>query len=215
MTKKVLLTGFDPFGGETVNPASEAVKQLGGMAIDEVVIVSEEIPTVFKKSMEELKRAISNHQPDIVICIGQAGGRTQITPERVAINIDDARITDNEGNQPIDKPIVEGGSPAYWTTLPIKRIVERMKENGIPAAISNTAGTFVCNHIFYGLMDYIHHTAPGIRGGFIHVPYIPEQTIDKQASSLGLDTIVKGLRIAAVTAAQYDTDVRTAEGATH
>jgi pyroglutamyl-peptidase len=170
---------------------------------------------LFKKSITKLEQAIKKHQPDIVICIGQAGGRLQITPERIAINIDDARIPDNEGHQPIDEPIVDGGTPAYWTTLPIKRVVARLRENGIPAAVSNTAGTFVCNHIFYGLMDYIHRAAPDIRGGFIHIPYLPEQTIDKQAPSLSLDTLVSGLRIASTTCAAYDTDIHSAEGATH
>ncbi|WP_258728556.1 pyroglutamyl-peptidase I [Bacillus atrophaeus] len=215
MKPKVLLTGFDPFGGETVNPAWEAVKQLNGEDAEHAVIVSEQVPTVFKKSLKILRQTIHKHQPDIVICVGQAGGRMQITPERVAINLDDARIPDNEGNQPIDEPISENGPAAYWTGLPIKRIVEHMKENGVPAAVSHTAGTFVCNHLFYGLMDEINKNAPRIKGGFIHIPYIPEQTINKQAPSLSLEMIVKALRIAAVTAAKYDTDIRSSGGSFH
>ncbi|MBJ7897570.1 pyroglutamyl-peptidase I [Bacillus atrophaeus] len=215
MKPKVLFTGFDPFGGETVNPAWEAVKQLNGEDAEHAVIVSEQVPTVFKKSLKILRQAIHKHQPDIVICVGQAGGRMQITPERVAINLDDARIPDNEGNQPIDEPISENGPAAYWTGLPIKRIVEHMKENGVPAAVSHTAGTFVCNHLFYGLMDEINKNAPRIKGGFIHIPYIPEQTINKQAPSLSLEMIVKALRIAAVTVAKYDTDIRSSGGSLH
>ncbi|MGZ9793537.1 pyroglutamyl-peptidase I [Bacillus atrophaeus] len=215
MKPKVLLTGFDPFGGETVNPAWEAVKQLNGEDAEHAVIVSEQVPTVFKKSLKILRQAIHKHQPDIVICVGQAGGRMQITPERVAINLDDARIPDNEGNQPIDEPISENGPAAYWTGLPIKRIVEHMKQNGVPAAVSHTAGTFVCNHLFYGLMDEINKNSPRIKGGFIHIPYISEQTLNKQAPSLSLEMIVKALRIAAATAAKYDTDIRSSGGSLH
>ncbi|MFD6439773.1 pyroglutamyl-peptidase I [Peribacillus sp. NPDC060186] len=215
MKQKVLLTGFEPFGGEKVNPSWEAVKQLHGEVIDDVTLVAEQIPTVFGKAVAVLEQLIQQHNPDIVICVGQAGGRLHITPERVAINMDDARIPDNQGNQPIDEPIADKGPVAYWSTIPIKRIVENMKESNIPASISHTAGTFVCNHIFYGLMDYITRTSSSIRGGFIHIPFIPEQTINKEAPSLSLETIVKGVKIAAVTAAKYESDIHTVGGTTH
>jgi pyroglutamyl-peptidase len=215
MEKKVLFTGFEPFGGESINPSWEAVKQLNGEIIEDVLMVADVIPTVYRKSIVALENLIEQHKPDIVICVGQAGGRLQITPERVAINLDDARIKDNDGNQPIDERISANGPAAYWTGLPIKRIVENMKRNDIPASVSYTAGTFVCNHIFYGLMDYINRNSSNIRGGFIHIPFIPEQTIDKQAPSLSLDTIVKSLRIAAFTAAHYDSDVHAVGGTTH
>lgn len=215
MKQKVLLTGFEPFGGEEVNPSWEAVKQLHGEVIDDVTLVAEQLPTVFGKSVAVLEQLIEQHNPDIVICVGQAGGRLHITPERVAINMDDARIPDNQGNQPIDEPIADKGPVAYWSTIPIKRIVENMKESNIPASISHTAGTFVCNHIFYGLMDYITRTSSSIRGGFIHIPFIPEQTINKEAPSLSLETIVKGVKIAAVTAAKYESDIHTVGGTTH
>lgn len=215
MRKKVLITGFDPFDKETVNPSWEAAKQLNGLETDEAIIKSEQIPTVFRTALDTLRQAIQKHQPDIVICVGQAGGRMQITPERVAINLSDARIPDNEGHQPIDEEISPRGPAAYWTGLPVKRMTAKMKENGIPAAVSYTAGTFVCNYLFYGLMDHISRTAPHIRGGFIHIPFIPEQTIDKTAPSLSLDTIVRALRIAAVTAAQYDEDLKTPGGTLH
>ncbi|SIR01185.1 pyroglutamyl-peptidase I Cysteine peptidase. MEROPS family C15 [Peribacillus simplex] len=215
MMQKVLLTGFEPFGGERVNPSWEAVKQLHGEVIDDVTLVAEQIPTVFGKSIAVMEHHIQQHNPDIVICVGQAGGRLHITPERVAINIDDARIPDNQGNQPIDKPIADKGPVAYWSTIPIKRIVENMKESNIPASVSHTAGTFVCNHIFYGLMDYINLNSSSIRGGFIHIPFIPEQTINKEAPSLSLETIVKGIKIAAVTAAKYESDIHTVGGTTH
>ncbi|WP_141995142.1 pyroglutamyl-peptidase I [Bacillus sp. B4EP4a] len=215
MKQKVLLTGFEPFGGERVNPSWEAVKQLHGEVIDDVTLVAEQIPTVFGKSVAVMEQLIQQHNPDIVICVGQAGGRLHITPERVAINMDDARIPDNQGNQPIDEPITDKGPVAYWSTIPIKRIVENMKESNIPASVSHTAGTFVCNHIFYGLMDYITRTSSSIRGGFIHIPFIPEQTINKEAPSLSLETIVKGIKIAAVTAAKYESDIHTVGGTTH
>ncbi|MDN4075507.1 pyroglutamyl-peptidase I [Fictibacillus terranigra] len=213
--KKVLLTGFEPFGGESVNPSWEAVKQLNGEVAEDVLIVSEMVPTAFGTSISVLKQLIQQHKPDVVICVGQAGGRLHITPERVAINLDDARIPDNEEKQPIDEAIVRNGPAAYWTSLPIKRMVEKMKESDIPASVSHTAGTFVCNHIFYGLMYYITSTSSDIRGGFIHIPYIPQQTLDKQAPSLSLETIVQGLRIAAVTAVQYKSDIRSVGGTFH
>ncbi|MFY4775742.1 pyroglutamyl-peptidase I [Metabacillus sp. RGM 3146] len=215
MSKKVLLTGFEPFGGEKINPSWEAVKQLNGKVFDDIELSAERIPTVYRESIDALEMHIEKHQPDIVICVGQAGGRLHVTPEKVAINLDEARIPDNAGNQPIDEKISEDGPAAYFTGLPIKRMVEGMKEQGIPASVSYTAGTFVCNHVFYGLMDYIHRTSSNIRGGFIHIPFITEQVVDKKAPSLSLDTIVKGIRIAAVGAARHEADVHSVGGATH
>ncbi|MFO1446193.1 pyroglutamyl-peptidase I [Bacillus sp. Bva_UNVM-123] len=210
--KKVLITGFDPFGKDQVNPALEAIKQINEKTFEHVKIVTEEIPTVFHESLKVAIKSIEVHQPDVVICIGQAGGRTQITPERVAINLDDARIPDNQQNQPIDEVIIPDGPVAYWSTLPIKRIVHNMKEAGIPSAVSNSAGTFVCNHLFYGVMNYLAKNAPTVRGGFIHIPFIPEQTIHNQAPSLSLDMIVKALEIAAITAANEGEDIREVGG---
>ncbi|AZU60296.1 pyroglutamyl-peptidase I [Neobacillus mesonae] len=215
MQKKVLVTGFDPFGHEKVNPALEAVKQLDEIIIDNVQIVTQEVPTVFHDSIEVVIKAIETHNPDVVICVGQAGGRTQVTPERIAINIDDARIPDNQKEQPIDEAIFEDGPAAYWTTLPIKRMVHEMRKAGVPAAVSNTAGTFVCNHLFYGLMHYINTNATEIRGDFIHIPYIPEQTVDNNAPSLSLDVIVNGLKIAALVAANETKDMKEIGGTTH
>ncbi|MCJ8008326.1 pyroglutamyl-peptidase I [Lederbergia wuyishanensis] len=215
MGKKVLITGFDPFGGEKINPALEAVKQLDGKVIEGVEIVAQEVPTVFHESIKVVIHAIEQHNPDIVICVGQAGGRTQVTPERVAINIDDARIPDNKDNQPIDEPIHQDGPAAYWTTLPIKRIVHEMKKAGVPASVSNSAGTFVCNHLFYGVMHYLEKNAPHIRGGFIHIPFIPEQTLGNNAPSLSLDLIVEGIKTAAVVAAKENEDIREIGGTTH
>ncbi|NUU99253.1 pyrrolidone-carboxylate peptidase [Marinitoga sp. 1154] len=190
---KVLITGFEPFGGEKINPSFEAVKRLDDKIMD-AEIIKMEIPTVFYKSIEVLRSKMCEIQPDIVICVGQAGGRAHISIERVAINIDDARIEDNEGNKPEDKPIFFDGENAYFSNLPIKEIVNSIKNIGIPAKISNTAGTFVCNHLLYGLMYYIHRDFKNTIGGFIHVPYLPEQVIEKSnIPSMSIENITKAL----------------------
>jgi len=204
--KKILVTGFDPFGGEPVNPALEAVKRLDGKEIKGYQVVTREIPTVFGKAIDSLKESIEELNPELVICVGQAGGRSTITPERVAINIDDARIPDNENNQPIDAEIVRGGPSAYFTTLPVKAMVKHMNENGIPASVSNTAGTFVCNHIFYGLMNII--SGREVRGGFIHIPFLPEQIVRNPGQpSMSLELIVKGLELSIEAALSNETDI--------
>lgn len=209
---RVLVTGFDPFGGENINPAYEAVRGLEDHILG-VEIIKKEIPTVFHKSIEILEKLIIDENPDIIICIGQAGGRFDISLERVAINIDDARIKDNEGNQPIDAIIYEDGENAYFSKLPIKRMARKIREAGIPASISNTAGTFVCNHIMYGLLYLINNKYPSIRGGFIHVPYLPEQVLSKgNLPSMSLDNIREGLKLAIEAAIGYDEDIKTIEG---
>lgn len=206
--KKILVTGFNPFGGEPVNPALEAVKLLDGKVITGYEVITKEIPTVFGKAIASLKEAIEEIHPDMVICVGQAGGRSTITPERVAINMDDARIPDNEKNQPIDAEIVPGGPAAYFTKLPVKAMVQKMNENGIPASVSNTAGTFVCNHIFYGLMNYLESSARDIRGGFIHIPFIPEQIVRNPGHpSMSLEMIVRGLELSIEAAVSNETDI--------
>ncbi len=212
---KVLVTGFDPFGGEKINPAYEAVKRLD-YDIKGVEIVKVEVPTVFGKSIAKLEEVIKREKPDIVICVGQAGGRFDITVERVAINISDGRIADNEGNQPIDEPIFEDGENAYFAKLPIKAMVKNIREGGIPASVSNTAGTYVCNHIMYGLLYLIDKKYPDIKGGFIHVPFLPEQVVDKkEVASMNLDDIVKALTLAIEGAIENKEDIKTPEGKTH
>ncbi|MCZ6944878.1 pyroglutamyl-peptidase I, partial [Bacillus mycoides] len=173
--KTVLVTGFDPFGGESINPAWEVAKSLHEKTIGEYKIISKQVPTVFHKSIRVLKEYIEELSPEMIICIGQAGGRPDITIERVAINVDDARIADNEGNKPVDVQIVEEGPIAYWSTLPMKAIVKKLREEGIPASVSQTAGTFVCNHLFYGLMHELEKHDKKIKGGFVHIPFLPEQ----------------------------------------
>lgn len=191
---KILITGFDPFGGESVNPAWEVVKRLNGVTIEGCYIEGRELPTVFGKSKDILMQAIEESKPDAVICVGQAGGRADITLERIAVNLCDARQPDNEGNQPVDQPVVSDGPAAYWTTLPVKKMVQGLRDRGIPASISYTAGAFVCNQTFYELMHYISLSEKKMPGGFIHIPYLPEQAAMHPGSpSMALDHIVKGL----------------------
>lgn len=194
---KLLLTAFDPFGGDAINPALEAVKLVADK-IGRFDIVKLEVPTVFRKSIDTVAKAIEEEKPDVVLCIGQAGGRFEITPERVAINVDDARIKDNEGNQPIDTKIFDDGENAYFTTLPIKAMVEAIREANLPAAVSNTAGTFVCNHLMYGVLYTLAKKYPHIKGGFTHVPFIPAQVARRTpvAPYMALEDIKRGLEAA-------------------
>ena len=213
---KILVTGFDPFGGEKVNPALEAVKSLPS-EIHGAEIHWVEIPTVFYKAAEVLETAIVRFQPDAVLCIGQAGGRASLTPERVAINQDDARIPDNQGNQPIDTPIRLDGEVAYFSTLPIKAMVQAIKEEGLPATVSNTAGTFVCNHLMYQALYLADKKFPHMRAGFMHIPYMTEQVINKpNTASMNLTEIVRGIEAAIGAIVDYkDKDLKLAGGTTH
>ena len=194
---KILITGFDPFGGETVNPAYEAVKLLPD-TIAGAEIIKLEVPTRFHRAGAVLEDAMQRHKPDAVICVGQAGGRAVITPEKVAINLMDGRIPDNAGYQPVDVPIQEDGETAYFTSLPVKAMVQRMRDAGIPAAVSYTAGTYVCNYLLYTLLYLIDKKYPHVRGGFIHVPYAMEQVINKPLGtpSMDLRQIARGLETA-------------------
>lgn len=214
---KILVSGFDPFGGETVNPAYEAVKLLPGM-ISGAEIIKSEMPTVFHKASDFIEKIVEEEDPDVILCIGQAGGRYGLTPERVAINVDDARIPDNEGNQPIDVPVREDGPAAYFSSLPVKAMVQKMKEADIPSSVSNSAGTFVCNHIMYQILYLIDQKYPDKMGGFVHCPFIPEQVIDKQNQpSMNLNDIVKGLEagIDAIVERDGKKDIKEIGGAIH
>ena len=213
---KILVTGFDPFGGEKVNPALEAVKSLPS-EIHGAEIHWVEIPTVFYRSAEVLEAEIVRFQPDAVLCIGQAGGRASLTPERVAINQDDARIPDNQGNQSIDTPIRLDGEAAYFSTLPIKAMVQAIKEEGLPATVSNTAGTFVCNHLMYQALYLADKKFPNMRAGFMHIPYMTEQVINKpNTASMNLTDIVRGIEAAIGAIVDYkDKDIKLVGGTTH
>ena len=209
---KLLLTGFTPFAGETINPALEAVKrvkpEIAGMEI-----VKLEVPTVFGESVRLVAEAIEREQPDFVLSIGQAGGRAAVTPERVAINVDDARIPDNVGQQPIDVPIFADGENAYFATLPVKAMTDAIRNAGLPSALSNTAGTYVCNHLMYGVLHHLHQNHKTAKAGFIHVPYIPEQTADKPGvPSMPLDDIVRALEAAIAAIPAHERDVKTSYG---
>ena len=212
---KILVTGFDPFGGDTVNPALELIKQLPS-EIDGCQIITLEVPTVFHKSIETIRAAIELHHPDAVLSIGQAGGRPDMTVERVGINCDDARIPDNEGNSPVDRKIFEDGDDAYLLTLPIKAMVKSMQQAGVPASVSNTAGTFVCNHVAYGVAYLAKKYYPNLKTGFMHIPYLPYQVADKRGvASMSLDTLLTGTLAALKAIIENEKDIQMAYGAEH
>ena len=204
---KILVTAFEPFGIEIVNPALEILKLLPDRILDQTIIKLE-IPTVRYKSVDAIIEMILKHQPDIVLSLGQAGGRTDITIERVGINVDDFGIEDNEHNMPIDEKIVENGPDAYLVNLPIKDMMHEVRDSGIPASISNSAGTFVCNHVIYAIRHYCETEHLHIRSGFIHVPFLPQQVIDKPAfPSMPLETMFKGIIIAIETIIKKGSDI--------
>ena len=195
---KILITGFEPFGGENVNPSYEAVKLLPDR-MGQANIIKLQLPVSFEGAAKEVKSALLTHQPDAVLCVGQAGGYAGIGVERIAVNLMDASIPDNEGNQPTDQPIVPNGPAAYFSSLPVKDMVKTLKGEGIPAFVSNSAGTYVCNTVMYTLLHEIHCHCPNVRGGFIHVPSTPDQAAAKVPvpSSMALSLIAKGLEVAA------------------
>ena len=214
---KILVTGFDPFGSDKINPAIEAVKRLPD-TIKGAKIIKLEIPTVFNKSAQVVHQAIVKEQPDYVLNVGQAGGRSALTPERVAININDGRIPDNDGYQPLDEPIQLDGDTAYFTQLPIKAMAKAIRAAGLPAIVSNTAGTYVCNHIFYQVQYMRAKEFPKLKAGFIHIPFLPEQVITRpNQPSMALADIVKGLTaaIGAIVERDGQSDIKAVEGQNH
>lgn len=207
----VLLTGFDPFGGDPLNPSWQAVQALHGKRIAGHRVVAAQLPTVFDASRRELARLLRAHRPALVICVGQAGGRAAMSLERIAINVNDARIPDNAAAQPVDTPVVADGPAAYFTSLPVKAMLQALQRAGIAAEVSQTAGTFVCNHVFYGLMHELA-TRRGFRrtrGGFVHVPWLPGQGQPHMAT----EELVRGLRVAVAAALTTTTDIRSGAGA--
>jgi pyroglutamyl-peptidase len=213
MTNKILLTGFDAFGGATLNPSWLAVQALHGRQILGHTVVAAQLPTVFDASLRELSTLLKKHQPALVVCVGQAGGRKAMSLERVAINVNDAPIADNAGAQPVDTAVKPGAPAAYFTSLPIKAMLAELQAQGVAAEVSQTAGTFVCNHVFYGLMHALA-TQRGLkhtRGGFIHVPWLPEQG----TPSMPLEDIVRGLRLAVRCAMRVEKDTALGAGATN
>lgn len=212
---KVLITGFDPFGGETVNPAYEAVKLLPD-TIAGAQIIKMEIPTVFARSGPAVEEGIQKHQPDVVINVGQAGGRSCVTIEKVAINLAEARIPDNDGDSPMDQPLQEDGDTAYFATIPVKAIVENVRSHGLPCHISYTAGTYVCNCVMYNVLYLTAKKYPNIRAGFIHVPYASEQVVNKPngTPAMSLEAIAKSLEYAIEAVVNHKEDVKKALGGT-
>lgn len=191
---KVLITGFDPFGGETINPAFEAVKLLPDV-IAGAEIVKLEVPTVFSRSEQVIKEAVENEKPDLIISVGQAGGRSCVTLEQVAINLAQARIPDNDGEQPMGEKLKEDGDDGYFTTLPIQAALEQVRNAGLPCHISYSAGTYVCNAVMYNVLYLTKKEYPDVRAGFVHVPYICEQVVDKPNGTpyMVLSDIVRSL----------------------
>jgi len=209
----VLLTGFEPFGGASVNPSwtaalLAATEPPAGVRAEAVLL-----PCVFGDAITALRAAVRRTAPDLVLCVGQAGGRPDITLERIAVNLDDASIPDNAGRQPVDEPVVPGGPAAYFSTLPLKACVAAVREAGLPASVSQTAGTFVCNHVFYGLMHLAATELPSLRGGFVHIPFSPAQVADQSRPSLPESCSAEALRVIMATALTRTDDLRAAEGA--
>ena len=209
---KALVTGFEPFGSDPVNPSLEAIRRLPSR-LGELDLATRVLPTAFGRALEVVEDAVATTGPDIVLCLGLAGGRAALSLERVAINIDDARIADNDERQPLDTPVVAGGPAAYFTTLPIKAAAAALRDAGLPAIVSNTAGTFVCNHIFYALMDIAESHPIAMRAGFLHIPYVPEQAARLGgAPSMALEDIVRGIEIVLEVSATRQDDLHTVEG---
>jgi pyroglutamyl-peptidase len=207
----ILLTGFEPFGGASINSSWELARALDGQVIGGATVAARLLPCVFGASLTELRRTLEQTRPLLVLALGQAGGRSELSLERVAINLDDARIPDNAGAQPIDEPVLAGAPAAYFSTLPIKAMVAGLRSAGIPAAVSHTAGTFVCNHLFYGLQHQLHGS--GVRSGFMHIPLLPEQAAAVPGQpSMALPLMQVGVRLALELALQHTVDLRQTGG---
>ena len=179
---RILVTGFEPFGGQSVNPSWEVAHALHGLVLEGAQVSAVQLPCVFAQALPAMHQALAQHRPDIVLALGQAEGRCDLSLERVAINVQDARIPDNAGRQPIDVPVIQGGPAAYFSTLPIKSLVAGLKAAGFPASVSQTAGTFVCNQVFYGLQHAV--VGKGVHSGFMHLPLLPEQAAHWPGPSL-------------------------------
>ena len=219
-TPRILVTGFEPFGGAELNPSWMLAQALHGRQIARHRIVAAQLPTVFDLSAQRLGALLRQHRPALVVCLGLAAGRSAMSLERVAINVNDARIPDNRGAQPVDGPVVRGGPSAYFSSLPVKAMLQAMRDAGIAAELSNSAGTFVCNHVFYALMHQLatRRGLRGTRGGFVHLPCLPQQMAALgSAHGMALADMVRGLElgIRAAVAHTAPQDLALAAGATH
>ncbi|MEO5560607.1 MAG: pyroglutamyl-peptidase I [Dokdonella sp.] len=214
--RTILLTGFEPFGGESVNPSQEIVRALDGEVIGTHRVVGAVLPVAFSATHSTLESLLTQHHPALVVALGQAGGRSEISLERVAINLIDARIADNDGVQPIDEAVIDGAPDAYFSTLPIKAMAAHLRGLGIPARTSLSAGSFVCNQVFFVLAHLIATRHTDMRGGFVHVPWLPEQAARYAGqSSMALDTMIAGVRAAIECAISTVEDLHVASGSTH
>ncbi len=210
--RSVLVTGFTPFAGEESNPSWEIVKELpdsiAGYRIEKL-----NVPTEFGKAIDVASKAIDKFQPKVVLCFGQAGGRSRMSVERVAINVDDARIADNAGKQLIDEPIRRNAPAAYFCTVPVKAMVANMVRAGVPAEVSNSAGTFVCNHLIYGVLHHIATQGYAMRAGFVHVPYMETQILNRaDTAAMSLATMINGAKAAIIAAVRNKTDLKIVGG---
>lgn len=214
--KTVLVTGIEPFDGESLNPSWEAARAVDGTSRHGARFVARQLPCAIAEVRQALVEAIAQTDPVLVLCLGQAGGRADVSIERVAINVVDARIPDNAGRQPVDEPVIENGPAAYFAALPIKAMVKQLREAGIPASVSQSAGTYNCNAIFYALLHHIATERPALRGGFVHVPYLPQMaTRHPGAPSLDVATLIEAIYVMAATALEVEHDIKLGAGATH
>ncbi len=212
----ILLTAFEPFGGDDINPSLEIALRLEGRVIHGHRVVVQILPVAFGHTAAPLRAAMQRLQPALVLAIGQAGGRSELSIERVAINLIDARIADNAGDQPIDAPVIAGAPSAYFASLPVKAIRRALHAQGIPAQLSFSAGSYVCNQVFYLLMHALAQSSQPARGGFIHVPYLPAQAVRHAgAASMALETMIDGIHHAMEAALLHAVDIETQGGTTH
>ncbi|GAU64764.1 pyrrolidone-carboxylate peptidase [Streptomyces sp. NBRC 110611] len=211
---RVLITGFEPFGGMSDNPTWLVAQLLRDDPPPGLEVHCALLPCSYAKSELKLREAVAESDPELVVCLGLAAGRSGISIERTAINVDDCPVADNDGRTPVDEPIVADGPAAYFSRLPIKRCAAAIREAGIPAGISESAGAFVCNHVFYTLMYLLATEHPQMRGGFVHIPAAPHQALNANCPSMPVETTARGLRTLLATAAAHDTDIKAAEGAT-
>jgi len=212
-TPTILLTGFEPFGGERINPSQEIVRALDGETIAGHRVAGAILPVAFATTQPRLAQLLDLHAPVLALALGQAGGRSEISLERVAVNLVDARIADNDGRQPIDEAIIDGAPGAYFSTLPVKAIAAHLNAHGIPAATSLSAGSFVCNQVFFALAHLIANAHAGTRGGFVHVPWLPRQATHHPGQpSMALDTMIEGVRLALECAIATPRDARLVGG---
>jgi pyroglutamyl-peptidase len=213
---RVLVTGFEPFGGEPVNPSMQAALGLAADPPPDVELFTEILPVSHVRTPQALRAAVARHRPDVVIATGQAGGRPEVSVERIGINVNDFRIPDNDGLQPIDVPVIEGGPAAYFSTLPVKAVTAALRAAGVPAHLSNSAGTHLCNHSLYLLAHLAATEYPGMRTGFLHVPWLPEQVVRHPGqASMATETLVTALRVAIAAIRSNAEDLQVSEGATH